>query len=98
MRKYLRNSKNSYFENQHIKNLKGNRTFWGNVKPLFSNKVRPNVHITGSENDQLIRDEYKLANISNNFFINIAPNFGIKIGQHYICNSSNISRGGSRDF
>ena len=39
----------------------------------------------------MIRNEYQLANIFKNFFINIVPNLGIKIDQQYIFNSSSIS-------
>ena len=39
----------------------------------------------------MIRDEYKSANIFNNFFINIVPNLGIKVDQQYFCNTSNLS-------
>ena len=45
--------------------------FWGNVKPFFSNKVRSNDYITLKENDILIRNEYKIANIFNTCFVNI---------------------------
>ena len=87
----LRKAKRSYFENLDIKNLSDNRKFWGTVKPLFSNKVRSNDYITLNENDLLIRNEYKLANIFNTFFVNIVPNLGIEIDQQYLSNVSNIS-------
>ena len=53
----------SYFGNLDIKNLSDSRKFWGTVKPLFLNKVRSNDYITLNENDLLIRNEYKIANI-----------------------------------
>ena len=87
----LRKAKRSYFENLDIKNLSDNRKFWGTVKPLFSNKVRSNDYITFNENDLLIRNEYKIANIFNTFFVNIVPNLGIEINQQYLSNVSNIS-------
>ena len=87
----LRKAKRSYFENLDIKNLSDNRKFWGTVKPLFSNKVRSNVYITLNENDLLIRNEYKIANIFNTFFVNIVPSLGIEIDQQYLSNVSNIS-------
>ena len=77
----LRKAKRSYFENLDIKNLSDNRKFGGTVKPLFSNKVRSNDYITLNENDLLIRNEYKIANIFNTFFVNIVPNLEIKIDQ-----------------
>ena len=87
----LRKAKRSYFENLDIKNLSDNRKFWGTVKPLFSNKVRSNDYITLNKNDLLIRNEYKIANIFNTFFVNIVPNLGIEIDQQYLSNVSNIS-------
>ena len=87
----LRKAKRSYFENLVIKSLSDNRTFWGTVKPLFSNKVRSNDYIILNENDLLIRNEYKIANIFNTFFVNTVPNLGIEIDQQYLSNVSNIS-------
>ena len=87
----LRKAKRSYFENLDIKNLSDHRKFWGTIKPLFSNKVRSNDYITLNENYLLIRNEYKIANIFNTFFVNIVPNLGIEIDQQYLNNVSNIS-------
>ena len=86
-----RKAKRSYFENLDIKNLSDNRKFWGTIKPLFSNKVRSNDYITLNENDLLIRNEYKIANIFNTFFVNIVPNLGMEIDRQYLSNVSNIS-------
>ena len=86
----LRKAKRSYFENLDIKNLSDNRKFWGTVKPLFSNKVRSNDYITLNENDLLIRNKYKIANIFNTFFVNIVPNLGNGVNQQYLY-VSNIS-------
>lgn len=83
--------KRAYYENLNVKNLSVNRKFWGSVKPLFSSKVRWNIHITLNENHQLIRNEYQIGNIFNNFFIKIVPSLGIKVDQRYICNTSIIS-------
>ena len=46
---------------------------------------------TLNENDLLIRNEYKVANIFNTSFVNIVPNLGIEIDQQYLSNVSNIS-------
>ena len=86
----LRKAKRSYLENLDIKNLSDNRKFWGTVKPPFSNKVRSNDYITFNENDMLIRNGYKIANIYYTFFINIVPNLGIEIDQQYLSNVYNI--------
>ena len=94
----LRKAKRSYFENLDIKNLSDNRKFWGTVKPLFSNKVRSNDYTTLNENDLLIRNEYKIANIFNTFFVNIVPNLGFEIDQQYLRNVSNISDPVEKDY
>ena len=87
----LRKAKRSYFEKLDIKNLSDNRKFWGTVKPLFSNKVRSNDYITLNKNNLLIKNEYKIANNFNIFFVNIVPNLGIENDQQYLSNVSNIS-------
>ena len=86
----LRKAKRSCFENLDFKNLSDNRKFWGTVKPLFTNKVRSNDYITLDENDLLIRNEYKIANIFNTFFVNVVPNLGIEIDQQYLRKTNNI--------
>ena len=78
-------------ENLEIKNLSDNRKFLGTVKSLFSNKVRSNDYITVNKNDLLVRNEYKIANIFNTFFVDILLNLGIKIDQQCLSNVSNIS-------
>ena len=87
----LHKAKISYFGNLDIKNLTDNKKFWGTVKLLFSNKERPSDYKKLNENDLLIRNKYKIANIFNTFFVNIAPNLGIKIDEQYLSNISNIS-------
>ena len=74
-------SKKTLFESLGINNAGDNRKLWGTVKSLFLNKVKSNVHKTLIENDQLIRNEYKMANIFNNFFINVVPNLVIYVDQ-----------------
>ena len=61
------------------------------VKPLFSNKIKSVENIVLSKNGVLIKDEEKLANIFNNFFVNIVPNLGIKI-QHEFLNTTDNSQ------
>ena len=43
------------------------------MKSLFSNKVRMNT-----------RNEYKIANIFNTFFIEIVPDLGTKVDERYL--------------
>ena len=82
--------KGSYFENLDTKNLSENKKILGSVKALFWNKVSSNTHIILKEKDQMIINEYKLANIFNYFLIHAVLNLGIKFDQPCICNTSNI--------
>ena len=51
--------------------------FWQNVKPLFSNKVKAKTVIKLVENDVMIDDEFEIAKIFNEYFVNIAKKLGI---------------------
>ena len=48
-------------------------------------------NIVLSKNGVLIKDEEKVANIFNNFFVNIVPNLGIKT-QHEFLNTTDNSQ------
>ena len=87
----LRKSKKCYYENVDTKNIADNKKFWGNVKPLFSNKVRSSTYITLNEDEKLIKNEYQIANIFNTLFVEIVPNLGTNVDKRYLCNTSNMS-------
>ena len=53
------------------------RSFWKTVKSLFSNKIQSKSSITLIENDVLESHEGKVAEIMNNFFVNITDTLGI---------------------
>ena len=73
----LRKAKRKYFDNLKLSDVCDNKKFWKVVKPLFSNKVKARNTITLMEENVLITDELKLANIFNDFFVNIVANLGI---------------------
>ena len=87
----LRKSKKCYYENLDTNNVTDDKTFWGTVKPLFSNKVRSSTYITLNEDEKLIKNEYQISNIFNIFFIKIVPNLVTKVDERYSCDASNIS-------
>ena len=60
------------------------------VKPLFCNKIKSVENIMLDENGKLVRDEKEVANIFNDFFVNIVPNLGINT-EHDFLNTTNIS-------
>ena len=48
-----------------------NRKFWKTVKPLFSEKVQTPSDVTLVENGSLISDDFQVAEILTDYFINI---------------------------
>ena len=53
--------KKDHFANLDVNSVLGNRKFWQNVKPLFSNKVKAKTNIKLIENDETIDNEIKIA-------------------------------------
>ena len=70
----LRKTKSEYFRNLNIKELNDNKKFWKKIKPFFSDK--------GLETNNIILKETTnssiLANLFNNYFINITSTLKLK--------------------
>ena len=86
----LRNAKRNYYENLDLNDINDNKKFWTTVKSLFCNKIKSVENITLDENGKLVRNEKEVANIFNDFFVNIVPNLGIN-KEHDFLNTTNIS-------
>ena len=86
-----RKAKRNYYESLDLNNIYGNKKFWVTVKPLFSNKIKSVENIVLSKNGVLIKSKEEVANIFNNFFVNIVPNLGIKT-QHQFLNTTDSSQ------
>ena len=106
----LRKTKKSFYKNLDEKQVSDNKVFWKHVKPSFSDKGVNSSKITLVEKSSIIVDENKIANIMNNYFINITKTFSLKtlnknqidignFGNHIsIKTTRNISRSFSRKF
>ena len=86
----LRKTKRNYYENLNLNDISDNEKFWTTVKPLFCNKIKTVENITLDENGKLVRNEQEVANIFNDFFVNIVPNLGINT-EHDFLNTTYIS-------
>ena len=75
--KILRQNKKFYYAQLDPEVVSDNKKFWKTVKPLFSNKIQSSSSITLIENDVLESDEGKVAEIMNNYFVNITDTLGI---------------------
>ena len=60
-----------------MKSITDNGKFWKRVKPLFFEKVQTSSDITLVENGTLISDDFKVAEIMNDYFVNITETLGI---------------------
>ena len=64
----LKKVKKSYFEKLQPSSICDNKMFWKAVKPLFSEKTVSTDNITLIENNIIISEDKKVAEIFNSFF------------------------------
>ena len=86
-----RKAKRNYYESLDLSKICDNKKFGANLKPLFSNKVKLVENIALSENGKLTKGKEEVANIFNDFFVNIVPNLGIWT-QHEFLNTTDSSQ------
>ena len=75
--KLLRKTKRNYYQNLDLKNLSDNRKFWKTVKPIFSGKVQTSSSVTLVENNQVISNDTAIAEIFNEYFVNITGSLNV---------------------
>ena len=80
--KYFR----QYFRNLKIKEL-NNKKFWKKIKPFFSDKGLETNNIILKEKNELITNSSTLANLFNNYFINITSTLKQKISSKISINT-----------
>ena len=71
-------TKKSFYKILDEKRVSDNKVFWKKVKPSFSDKGVNSSKITLVEKNSIIVDEKKIANIMNNYFINITKTLNLK--------------------
>ena len=70
-------AKKYYFNYLNVNSVRDNKTFWKTIKPFFSEKNKNSKKIILVENEEIIRDDKKNAEIMNSYFVNIATNLDI---------------------
>ena len=65
----LRSTKSKFYENLDPKLITDNKKFWKKVKPFFSDKSDKNTNIILEENEIIVTEPEKCADIFNNYFI-----------------------------
>ena len=73
----LKKTKKEYFRNLNIKDLNDNKKFWKKIKPFFSDICLETNNIILKEKNELIIS-FTLANLFNNYFINITSTLKLK--------------------
>ncbi len=69
--------KKDYFSNLNISSVNDNKTFWKTVKPNFSDKNCKSAKIILVENNEIITDNRRNAEIMNDYFVNITQQLDI---------------------
>ena len=76
----MRQNRKNYFETLDIKTVTDNNMIW----KIFSNKSKASNKITLSENEKLIMNVQKGAEVFNNYFNNIAKELNIPTDQNLL--------------
>ena len=61
-----------------LKVIADNKSFWQNVKPLFSGKSKLQTNITLIENENIVSEKEQVAELLNNYFIEAVKNLEIE--------------------
>ena len=72
--KLVRKAKRDYCNNLNHKNVTDNKTFWKSIKSLFSEKNSIHNKITLVEKDLILDKNENVAEVLNNFLINVVSN------------------------
>ena len=85
----MHQNKKDYFETLDVKSVNDNEMFWKTVAPLFSNKSKDsNKDLTLSENEKLIINNKKCAEVFENYFNSIVKELNIPIDQNLLNDAS----------
>ena len=74
---FFKKTKKDILTNLDIKSVTDNKKFWQTVNSLFFNKVKTKTVIKLVKNDEMIDGESEIANIFNEYFVNIVKKLGI---------------------
>ena len=80
-----------HFNNINIKSIVDSKCFWKTVKPLFSDEIRYKKTITLIENNEILLDELKVAQIFNNYFVNIVPSLKVGYNKDFLTDTDQKS-------
>ena len=79
-----------FYHNLDLKNFLDNKTFWKNIKPLFSDKSPRNQKITLVNGDKIVSDDGEVSESLNTFFRDAVHNLDIKENIFLLNETTNI--------
>ena len=77
-----------YLETLDIKSVADNKMFWKTVAPLFFNNSKASNKITVFENEKVIMNDQKCAEVFNNCFNSIVKELNVPIDQNLLNDAS----------
>ena len=75
--KVLREVKGDFYASLDLNNIFDSKRFWRTIKPIFSEKVRGADMSALIENNDIISDKSKIANIMNEYYVNVTDSLNI---------------------
>ena len=81
----LRKTKKAYYSILNVKDVVDNKKFWKTIKSFLFDKSNNFENIFLIENDNLLTDDFEIAEIFSKYFQNLVPNLALKIPNNYLC-------------
>ena len=91
----IRQEKKNFYSNLNMRDVTDNEMFWKKVRPLFTDKIQTKSKITlieknvlkengkVNEIEEVITDDKAIAEIFNEFYVNIVPNLKISMENNF---------------
>ena len=80
----VKKAKRNYYKNLDLNDIDDNKNFCATVKPLFSSKIKSVGNIFLYESGEIIRNEVKVANVFNKYFVNMVPSMGMTNNNNFL--------------
>ena len=84
----LKNIKFNFYNNLNPAYISNNKTFWKNVKPMFSDKKTTSININLVDNNDIISDDNKIAECFKSFFENVVQKLNLDLDPNIMANST----------
>ena len=81
----LRKTKKAYYSNLNMKDVVDNKKFLKTIKSFFFEKSNKFENIYLIENDNLLTDDFEIAETFNKYFQNLVPNLDLKVPSNLLC-------------